>query len=533
LNRSATIAEQLSDALLEVEDSIVWDFDAGLSAATDLQRQAEELGDELLVARARLCRANILMRTGDLAVAVRQVYDIHQWAVEHGDRRLRSRTHLACANVERLFGDLAKNLEHTLSAVELLDETATPFMQVWHRTKLADALAISGAMEKARPRYRQAEELARELGTWHRLAILLNNWAYAEYAAGDFPRAQEVVQRLQEHAASHGIGLDPTALDTIAAIQIGNGQYAQAEETMRTCIALHVAGQCDAADDLADYYLTLARAQRGLGALDRAQASLDASLALCTERELHEVIVRAYQEQAELHSARGELAAAFAMYKTFHEAHETLRSKQREAQAQTRQALFETAEAREQAERFREQARRDPLTGLFNRRFVDEELPRLIAAHPDLTVAIVDLDHFKRINDECSHDVGDQVLVQVAKLMESELAAAVPDGFAARLGGEEFLLALPATPVPTAIDRLEHIQRTVRDFGWSQITGVLPVTVSIGVAGVHEAPDLSQAAVLSIADRNLYIAKRGGRDRVVGGKVRESRTRAYRDLDVA
>ncbi|GAB1643595.1 diguanylate cyclase [Krasilnikovia sp. MM14-A1259] len=533
MNRSAISADRLSAALLEIEDSIVWDFETGLAAAVELERQAEGLGDELLVARARLCRANLLMRTGDIAPAARQVYEIHEWAIAHGDRRLQSRSHLACANVERLFGDLAKNLEHTLSAVELLDETATPFMQVWHRTKLADALSISGAMDAARPRYRQAEELARELGMPQRLAILLNNWAYAELAAGEFALAREVAGRLQEHAAAHGIDLDPTALDTIGAIQIGNGQYAEAEQTMLTCIALHDAGQCDAADDLADYFLTLARAQRGLGSTDQAQENLNASRTLCTERDLHEVLVRVYQEQAELHSARGEHAEAFEMYKTFHAAHESLRSKQREAHAQARQAIFETAEAREEAERFREQARRDPLTGLRNRRYVDEELPGLIAADPDLTVAIVDLDYFKRINDQLSHDVGDQVLVQVAKLLETELAVAVPDGFAARLGGEEFLMVLPRTAVAAATERLDGIRQAVRSYAWPQITGALPVTISIGVAGVHEAPDLSQPALLSTADRNLYIAKRAGRDRVVSGKAREAHKRTYRDLDAA
>jgi diguanylate cyclase (GGDEF)-like protein len=414
-----------------------------------------------------------------------------------------------------MFGDLTKNLEHTMSAVELLDETATPFMQVWHRTKLADALAISGAMEAARPRYRQAEKLARELGMWERLAVLLNNWAYAEYAAGAFPRAHEVSRRLRDHADAHGIELDPTALDTMGAIQIGNGEYAEAERTMLACIALHGEGLRDAADELADYLLTLARAQRGLGATDRAQASLDSSRALCTEHQLPEVLVRVHQEQAELHAARGEFAEAFASYKTFHEANETLRSKQREAQAQARQAMFETAEAREDAERFREQARRDPLTGLHNRRYIDEELPALIAADPGLTLAIVDLDHFKRINDQLSHDVGDQVLVRVARVLETELAAAVPDGFVARLGGEEFLIVLPATAVTAATIQLDHIRQAVREHTWSEITGALPVTISIGVAGVHQEPNLSQSAALATADRNLYIAKRGGRDRVV------------------
>ncbi|GAB1643651.1 diguanylate cyclase [Krasilnikovia sp. MM14-A1259] len=530
---SAICAEQLSAALLAIEDCILWNAEADLALSTDLERQAAELGDDTLVARARLCRTNMLMRTGDVAGAARQIYDSYEWAMAHDDRRLQARTHLIWANIHRLLGDFAKCLEHSLSSVELLDDTATAHMQVWHRAKLADALGINGAMDAARPRYHQAEELARDLRQWEVLTSVLNNWAYTEFFVGDFPRAQEVVQRLKDHADRHDFELDPATLDTIGAIQIENGEYADAEETMRVCIARHNTGLLEDADDLAEYLLTMARAQRGAGAMDRAQASLDESRALCVERELHEVMVRVHQEQAELCAARGQFAEAFAMHKMFYAAHERLRSRQREAQAQTRQAMFETAEAREEAERFREQARRDPLTGLRNRRYIDEEMPALITADADLTVAIVDLDHFKRINDQLSHDVGDQVLVQVAKLLETELAAAVPDGFVARLGGEEFLLVLPKTPVPAATEQLDRIRMVIRAYSWWNITGELPVTVSIGVAGAHEVPDLNQSSMLSTADRNLYVAKRGGRDRVVSGMAREGRTRSYRDRSAA
>jgi diguanylate cyclase (GGDEF)-like protein len=240
------------------------------------------------------------------------------------------------------------------------------------------------------------------------------------------------------------------------------------------------------------------------------------------------VLVRVHQEQAELHAARGEFAEAFAVHKIFFSAHNALHSTQREAQARTRQAMFETTEARQEAERFREQARRDPLTGLRNRRFLDEELPDLIDAGGPLTVAIVDLDHFKRINDQLSHDVGDQVLVLVAKLLETELAAVSPDGFVARMGGEEFLMVLPGTDVPTATAQLDGVRRAISGYAWAELTRGLPVTVSIGVAGLQHVPSPTQANLLSTADRHLYVAKRAGRDRVVCDTPRETRDRVYR-----
>jgi diguanylate cyclase (GGDEF)-like protein len=191
--------------------------------------------------------------------------------------------------------------------------------------------------------------------------------------------------------------------------------------------------------------------------------------------------------------------------------------------------MFETAEARQEAERFREQARRDPLTGLRNRRYLDEHLPALAEADSALTVALVDLDHFKQINDLLSHDVGDQVLIRVAAILESALAAAAPGGFAARLGGEEFVLVLPETTTARAATALESVRHAVRSFAWDSVVAGLTVTVSIGAAGRSDEPRATPAELLSIADRNLYTAKHAGRDRVVTGSPQAERIRSYRD----
>jgi diguanylate cyclase (GGDEF)-like protein len=526
VEEKANDAARLSAAILGLEDEINWDADAMLDRAVLIERQARALGDEPLIARAQLSQANLHMRAGDVAGAARRIWKVHQWAVEHHARQLTARTHLVWANIHRHLGDAAQCLEHSVLSVELLDETATDHMRIWHRAKLADALSLSGSMDAARLRYRQAAELSMRLGRPDLLLAVLNNFAYAEFAAGHHELAQEVAVRLQEHARTYGFELDASLLDTIGAIQIGNGRHAEAEQTLLACIDQHNNGSQDDADALPEYLLTLARAQRGLGAYARAQHSLNASRRLCVERELGHVLVRVHQEQAELHAARGEFAEAFAAHKEFFDAYNRQHSMQREAQARTRQVMFETAEARQEAERFREQARRDPLTGLHNRRYLNEQLPGLIESDPDLTVAIVDLDHFKRINDQLSHDVGDQVLTRVAKLLETELTAIAPDGFVCRLGGEEFLMVLPGVPVERAVARFDEVRRTVRGFAWETITSGIPITVSIGVAGVGDAATPTQPALLSIADRHLYAAKHGGRDRVVYARALRGRAPA-------
>ncbi|WP_412746041.1 diguanylate cyclase [Krasilnikovia sp. MM14-A1004] len=524
-------ARELSAALLKLEEQVVGDAEAGYATATRLEQRATVLADESLLMRARLCRTTLALSTGRLGGIARQLDDIRTWAQQHDDRLLQARTHLISSVIERMAGDAAKSLEHALSAVELLDETATPYTQIKHRTKLADALALTGAMDAARLRYRQAEDLSRAAQQWERLIILLNNWAFVEHEAGDFPRAQQVAGRMVQYAEVHGIELDLAALHTLADIQVANGEYSQAAQTVGRCIARHEAGEVDDADDLAYFLLTLARAQRGLGDTAAAQQSLDACRARCGESGLNGLLVQVHREQAELHAARGDYAAAFTAQKEFVAARERLHSQERDAEAQSRLVIFETAEARKEAGRFREQALRDPLTGLRNRRYVDEELSAMIAADPGLSVALVDIDHFKRINDEFSHDTGDQVLVQVAKLLEAALAEVSPDGFVARLGGEEFLAVLPGTPVTEAAAELDAIRQAIAE----QVRDGLPhdrsVTVSIGIAAADETSPPAQSSALADADRNLYAAKHQGRNRVVTGTPRERLQRAYRDRE--
>ncbi|MEU4221828.1 GGDEF domain-containing protein [Actinoplanes sp. NPDC026623] len=521
MNEIAVSAEALSAALLRSEEEFVSDATAAYDDAAELVRRATALGDEVLLMRARLFRARMGLRTGEIAGIARAIHDVQQWAAEHGDRMLEARAHAACASVYQYSGDAAKGLEHALTAVELLDDTATMYTQIWHRTRLGDALAETGAMDEARQRYRQAEELAQRTQQWELLRILFNNWAYTEYERGNPAGAREIVGRMIEHSDAYGLELDPPSLHTVGEVQAANGEYAEAVQTMLACIAGYDDGFVEHVADMASYRLTMARARRGLGDYAGAQESLDICREQCVRFGQHALLVQVHGEQADLHAAVGDHAAAFAALKAGIAAREGLRSQEREAQAQARQAMFETAEVREQAERYREQALRDPLTGLRNRRYVDEELPALIAKDPGVSLAVADIDHFKRINDELSHGTGDRVLVQVANLLETRLAAAAPHGFVARLGGEEFLLVLPGTPVAAATRTLDGIRRAVGDHRWDDIIGDRPVTISVGVATVSENSPPTQAATLSAADRNLYAAKRGGRNRVIAGTPRE------------
>ncbi|WP_172199729.1 GGDEF domain-containing protein [Saccharibacillus qingshengii] len=158
---------------------------------------------------------------------------------------------------------------------------------------------------------------------------------------------------------------------------------------------------------------------------------------------------------------------------------------------------------------------RDPLTGLRNRRFIDDHIDELLEQTREtgepLTLAIIDLDFFKRINDTLSHVVGDTVLINVAKILS--VAAAEPAAVA-RMGGEEFVALFPRTDAKQGLELANRMCRAIRGADWSPITGTLPVTASIGVHTVYGG-SIGRTELLGIADRRLYIAKRAGKDQVV------------------
>lgn len=510
-------AGELAAELEAIEDRFGVDVDATRAKAAEIERAADALGEVPLRLRARLVGANARRRTGDIAAAARICWDVNAWASEHAHGPLLARSHQLLSAIYDNLGDTAAGLEHAVYALEFLDDSTPPRARAVFLVKLADDLAMSGSVEAARERYRQAEQVAVASGDVEMRTVVLNNFAYADYLAGDVPGAWATIERLHGVAAAAGMRLTPDARDTMARVQIALGRFAEAERTARANVRDYPTSGVEDVDGLAEFLLTLAVAQRRVGATDAAQSSVDRCAALCDERDLAGVRVRVMQEQAELHAARGDLERAFELYKAFHLAERALVSQQREAQARTRQAMFEAAEARQEAEQFREQARRDPLTGLHNRRFVDERLPALLAdasrAGEPVVAAMIDLDHFKRVNDACSHEVGDQVLVAVAGLL-----AAVPTstldgtGFAARLGGEEFLLVFTGMSLDEAVCRLDDLRRAIAAHPWHPLTGTLPVTVSIGVAAAQ--PGDTKTELLARADESLYAAKDAGRNRV-------------------
>ncbi len=154
------------------------------------------------------------------------------------------------------------------------------------------------------------------------------------------------------------------------------------------------------------------------------------------------------------------------------------------------------------------EASHDGLTGILNRRASLDRLERLVAARSPLALAICDIDHFKKVNDVYGHPTGDDVLRGLAVLLKE---ACGPDGFAGRLGGEEFLVLFPAGG-GEAPSLCEALRVRIAESPFKTRSGPVSVTVSFGVALAREG---GAESLLGVADRALYQAKREGRNRVV------------------
>jgi diguanylate cyclase (GGDEF)-like protein len=179
-----------------------------------------------------------------------------------------------------------------------------------------------------------------------------------------------------------------------------------------------------------------------------------------------------------------------------------------------RQSLYQSGvELKEAYKRIEELAELDELTGSYNRRYImrmlDDEIARAHRGNTPCSVALIDLDWFKRINDAFGHPTGDEVLRTFAITVFANIRSI--DRFG-RYGGEEFLLLLPDTPDNVAGRMLDRLRAIIADLDWSAFSPGMRVTISAGVAMLR--PDETPDSFLARVDSALYAAKAQGRNRI-------------------
>jgi two-component system cell cycle response regulator len=165
----------------------------------------------------------------------------------------------------------------------------------------------------------------------------------------------------------------------------------------------------------------------------------------------------------------------------------------------------------------------DELTQLYNRRYFNSHLDGLLQQAEDrnksISLLMVDIDHFKSINDTHGHDEGDKVLVEVAQRIKRHVREC---DLVARLGGEEFVVVMPDARTGVGLQVAERLRQSIDTKPVLLESGQeLAVTVSIGLAATRDKGGVTRPVLLKVADDALYQAKRSGRNRVVVGELRE------------
>lgn len=286
--------------------------------------------------------------------------------------------------------------------------------------------------------------------------------------------------------------------------------------------------------------------RRGLP--DRALDYLQQALELGRSLGSNELISRVHQSLSVVYETQQDAARALEHYKAYHEARAALFTEELDHRKRVLQVKAEIDRMKTEAEIHRlqhvelaqayrdlEQAtaqksemlqtlhqqtqelerltREDALTGLSTRRHLEEmtrvEFERARRFDHDLTIAMVDIDDFKRINDDYSHQDGDAVLQAVAQQLKSGCRSVDVVG---RYGGEEFMILLVETGPSPSLAMCERLRATVQNYPWEQIRPGLAVTVSIGLANRREAAELAQ--IIALSDARLYRAKQQGKNRV-------------------
>ncbi|MFB9991962.1 diguanylate cyclase [Deinococcus oregonensis] len=405
---------------------------------------------------------------------------------------------------------------------------------------LGHVWSAMGEPTRALQHHQQALSLFEGLDEPHNVARALINVALA-------------YERLEQ------VGLALTLYEQAIPVLLEHGDEVNAALAQANLSALHVKmGQADLALPLAHTalevferqgvlpltsvaLLNVGTAQAALGDLGMARTVLQEALERSTLYQLPEVIIQAHEVLSGVLSDLGDPQGALEHLRhcldlersfTRQQAVQRTQAVLTELEAQTAWREAEVAQQRanelqrlntvleaaheQQVElmaRLDEQAHQDTLTGLYNRRYFDQQFPQALEQAQEqlkpLTVALLDIDHFKRINDTFSHLTGDLVLRRVASLLQEHCA---PTDILTRYGGEEFVVLMPETDLETATRRCTALLQAVATHHWPELSPGERVTLSAGLAdlGAVHLP----GGLIGQADQQLYRAKQQGRNQV-------------------
>jgi len=338
------------------------------------------------------------------------------------------------------------------------------------------------------------------------LAATLANFAEVSAECGDVAVSAQFADAASALLRRHPELTAVLTLDSIGRSRLALGELTAAQYALENALSLEEEWHCT--DVQGDPWLTYAEILLALGDADAGWAVLEEPARKSWAAQCSWTRSRDLKLRAEILAAQGKWREAYRTLVEHLAEYEGLRSVEGDRALAEFNSVQIADEERRRAAEFERLALTDSLTGLPNRRKAERWLAEL--TDQAVSLAIIDLDHFKRINDNYSHDSGDEVLRRVGQVLTE--SAVGPDVLLARLGGEEFVQLCRGVSRQEAIERAEQLMGSLRRLQLDEIAPDLRVTASIGVAF---GDPLDAPSLLRAADQCLYAAKRAGRDQIV------------------
>jgi two-component system cell cycle response regulator len=483
-----------------------------LERAERLRERARADDDAHTLARAELLIAEHRGRIGDIDAAVELQRAMLERARAGGRRTIEGRAQFYLASNWDRIGLRTESLDAANEGVRLLDSSCPAHWHVEHHMALAMLTNYDRAGGTDLELMEDALRRARALGDPDVLLLVLNNFAWtAHQSEQGRGRAHELMEEMTALVAE-GRALPSAAdLDTMGWLRLAHGDVEEAERLLELGLGQ---GDHTEPDSVAALRIHLAEIRRRQGRLDDAARLLERGRAQALGMGTPEFALEALDLLAAVDAERGDHRRAYRRLRRLLEERARSEREESERRAAVLQSIYATQNERDQRRYYQELAIRDPLTGMYNRRHLEDRLAELIGAG-ELAVAMIDIDHFKRINDEHSHETGDAILRQLATILADHARRMAPDGFAVRLGGEEFVIVAPDLTATQAVASLTQLRRQVAGHRWDAVPASIAPTISIGLATCGPGAGDTRATLLARSDELLYRAKRAGRNRVV------------------
>jgi diguanylate cyclase (GGDEF)-like protein len=433
------------------------------------------------------------------------------------------------------MGEFTEALENLMSAVRIAEEIGDTSLQAYMLDTIGAVQASANHSDAAIECQQRALQIHRELGDATGEALVLNNMAYTYAELGDFERALSAAMAALDFASKeHRDYFLVAVLDTVAYVHYRMGKLDDAESYAERSLAL--AQQLGSEPDEATSLMGLGKIAIARASWDEALELVCRALELSEKRDLSMERFKCHELLSRIHEQQGEFAEALKHFKEFHELKQAGLNEETQARLANLRVSYQLESAKKDAEihrlrslalereveerkvaqaRLEAQASLDALTGLFNRGHLvvlAEEMRVALSHGRAVSLMMFDIDRFKQVNDTFGHLAGDRVLVAITKELTDHCRDTdVP----CRYGGDEFLVLLIGMDIGAtrkAAERLrERIAATPVPYGDLMIG----VTISAGVSTARAGEDATLDDLIERADRALYAAKQGGRDRVV------------------